>query len=68
MEVPAAPLVTPLSPPGEGDVEHVYLGAEAIEGAPMTTQQVRVDGVDIAYTDTGPVRPSCSFSTGFEMV
>jgi hypothetical protein len=34
-------------------VEHVYLGAEAIEGAPMTTQQVRVDGVDIAYTDTG---------------
>jgi len=34
-------------------VEHVYLGAEAIEGAPMTTQQVRVDGVDIAYTETG---------------
>ena len=29
------------------------MGAEAIEGALMTTQQVRVDGVDIAYTDTG---------------
>jgi pimeloyl-ACP methyl ester carboxylesterase len=48
-----SPARHPLSPPGEGDVEHVYLGAEAIEGAPMTTQQVRVDGVDIAYTDTG---------------
>src|SRR5271166_2841311 len=47
-----SPARHPLSPPGEGDVEHVYLGAEAIEGAPMTTQQVRVDGVDIAYTDT----------------
>src|ERR1700736_6367211 len=32
------PRSSPLSPPGEGDVEHVYLGAEAIEGAPMTTQ------------------------------
>ncbi len=30
----------------------MYVGAEAIEGALMTTQQGRVDGVDIAYTDT----------------
>jgi hypothetical protein len=45
----------PLSPPGEGDVQHVYLGAEAIEGAPMTTQQVRVDGIDIAYSTPVPV-------------
>ena len=36
-------------------MEHVYMGAEAIEGAPMTTQQVRVDGVDIAYTDTSVI-------------